>query len=100
MRDELLHYYERELTFLRHMGAEFAERYPKVAGRLLLESGKCEDPHVERLLRPSGNRAVCLRVTVQSRSRGFASLPHDRFAMDGTFGQHAGARAETNVFRL
>ena len=50
MRDELLHYYERELTFLRHMGAEFAERYPKVAGRLLLESGKCEDPHVERLL--------------------------------------------------
>ena len=50
MRDELLYYYERELTFLRHMGAEFAERYPKVAGRLLLESGKCEDPHVERLL--------------------------------------------------
>src|SRR6478752_4413650 len=50
VRDELLYYYERELTFLRHMGAEFAERYPKVAGRLLLESGKCEDPHVERLL--------------------------------------------------
>jgi type VI secretion system protein ImpG len=50
VRDELLYYYERELTFLRHMGAEFAERYPKVAGRLLLEAGKCEDPHVERLL--------------------------------------------------
>ena len=50
MRDELLHYYERELTFLRRMGAEFAERYPKVAGRLLLEPSKCEDPHVERLL--------------------------------------------------
>lgn len=50
MREELLHYYERELTFLRRMGAEFAERYPKVAGRLLLEPNKCEDPHVERLL--------------------------------------------------
>ena len=50
MREELLHYYERELTYLRRMGAEFAERYPKIAGRLLLEPSKCEDPHVERLL--------------------------------------------------
>ncbi|MEP6990749.1 MAG: type VI secretion system baseplate subunit TssF [bacterium] len=50
MREELLHYYERELTFLRRMGAEFAERYPKVAGRLMLEPNKCEDPHVERML--------------------------------------------------
>lgn len=50
MRDELLDYYERELTFLRRTGAEFAQRYPKVAGRLLLEPTKCDDPHVERLL--------------------------------------------------
>ena len=50
MREELLHYYERELTFLRRMGAEFAQRYPKVAGRLMLEPNKCEDPHVERML--------------------------------------------------
>jgi type VI secretion system protein ImpG len=50
MRDDLLHYYERELTYLRRTGAEFAERYPKVAGRLLLEPTKCDDPHTERLL--------------------------------------------------
>ncbi|MEP7341353.1 MAG: type VI secretion system baseplate subunit TssF [Acidobacteriota bacterium] len=50
MRDELLGYYERELIFLRQMGAEFAEKYPKVAGRLLLEPDRCEDPHVERLI--------------------------------------------------
>ncbi len=50
MRDDLLYYYERELTFLRRMGAEFGEKYPKVASRLLLEPSKCEDPHVERLL--------------------------------------------------
>lgn len=50
MRDELLEYYERELTFLRATGAEFAERYPKIASRLVLEPTKCEDPHVERLL--------------------------------------------------
>lgn len=50
MRDDLLFYYERELAFMRQMGAEFADRYPKVASRLQLERSKCEDPHVERLL--------------------------------------------------
>jgi type VI secretion system protein ImpG len=50
MRDELLEYFERELTFLRRSGAEFARQYPKIASRLLLEPNKCDDPHVERLL--------------------------------------------------
>jgi len=50
LRDQLLDYYERELTYIRKMGAEFAQKYPKVAGRLLLEPERCEDPHVERLL--------------------------------------------------
>lgn len=50
MRDDLLLYYERELTFLREMGAEFAAKYPKIASRLVLEQDKCDDPHVERLL--------------------------------------------------
>jgi type VI secretion system protein ImpG len=50
MRDDLLYFYERELTYLRRMGALFAEQYPKVASRLQLEPNKCEDPHVERLL--------------------------------------------------
>ena len=50
MRDELLLYYENELSYLRQLGAEFAQKYPKIAGRLVLEADKCEDPHVERLL--------------------------------------------------
>lgn len=50
MRDELLGYYERELIFLRRMGAEFARKYPKIAGRLQLEEEKIEDPHVERII--------------------------------------------------
>src|ERR1700722_229126 len=50
MREELLEYYERELTYLRQMGGEFARKYPRVAGRLLLDPDNCEDPHVERLL--------------------------------------------------
>jgi type VI secretion system protein ImpG len=50
MREELLEYYERELAYLRQMGSRFAEKYPRVASRLLLEPDRCDDPHVERLL--------------------------------------------------
>jgi type VI secretion system protein ImpG len=50
MRDDLLLYYENELDYLREMGAQFKEKYPKIASRLLLERNKCEDPHVERLI--------------------------------------------------
>ena len=51
MRDELLQNYENELSYLRQMGAQFAEKYPKIASRLRLESSKeTEDPHVERLI--------------------------------------------------
>ncbi|EIK95419.1 type VI secretion protein VasA [Pseudomonas sp. M47T1] len=47
---QLLEYYQRELTWLRHAGANFAAQYPKVARRLELSPGECPDPHVERLL--------------------------------------------------
>jgi type VI secretion system protein ImpG len=50
IREDLLNYYERELTYIRQMGVEWAKKYPKLAGRLLLEPDRCEDPHVERLL--------------------------------------------------
>ena len=50
MREELLEYYERELAYLRQLGSKFAEKYPRVASRLLLEPDRCDDPHVERLL--------------------------------------------------
>ncbi len=50
MRDDLRYYYERELTFLRQVGVEFAEKHPKIAARLLLEPGASKDPHVERML--------------------------------------------------
>ncbi len=50
MEDSFLTYYERELTFIREMGAEFSKKYPKIAGRLQLEPEKCDDPHTERLI--------------------------------------------------
>lgn len=50
MLENLLEYYERELTFLRRMGSVFSRKYPKIAQRLMLEPDKCDDPHVERVL--------------------------------------------------
>lgn len=50
MTDELLPYYEKELAFIRQMGAEFAKEHPKIAGRLGISSETIEDPHVSRLV--------------------------------------------------
>ena len=50
MSDELLPYYEKELAFIRQLGAEFADRHPKVAGHLKVSEQSVEDPHVSRLI--------------------------------------------------
>jgi len=50
MDKRLLRYYNRELQHLREMGGEFAREFPKIAGRLSLDSVACADPYVERLL--------------------------------------------------
>ena len=48
--EDLLQYYNRELTYLRKAGSEFAKRYPKIANRLELSSSQSADPNVERLI--------------------------------------------------
>ena len=48
--EQLLPYYESELGYLRRNLREFAERYPKIAGRLLISGEVCEDPHTERMI--------------------------------------------------
>src|SRR5690606_29282916 len=50
MLDELLPYYEEELTALRQQSRAFAAQYPKIAARLMLDGDACEDPHVERMI--------------------------------------------------
>jgi type VI secretion system protein ImpG len=48
--DDLLPFYERELGFLRRYSREFSEKYPKIAGDLLMAGEVCEDPHIERMI--------------------------------------------------
>lgn len=50
MSDELLPYYQKELAFIRRLGAEFAEAHPKIAGRLRMSDEGSDDPHVARLI--------------------------------------------------
>src|SRR5690606_27619893 len=50
MADELLPYYEKELAYIRQLGARFAKEHPKIAGRLGISPDTIEDPHVSRLI--------------------------------------------------
>ncbi len=49
MSDELLDLYNRELAYFRQLAGSFADKHPKIAGRLRL-SERVEDPHVSRLI--------------------------------------------------
>ena len=50
---DLLPHYEAELALLRRLCRGFAERYPAIAGSLMMAGDACKDPHVERLIQAS-----------------------------------------------
>lgn len=50
MDTRLLDYYNRELAYLRELGAEFAAEFPQAAGHLGMRGIEVSDPYVERLL--------------------------------------------------
>jgi len=50
LNPQLVEVYNRELAYLRELGAEFAAAFPKVAGRLTMRELEVADPYVERLL--------------------------------------------------
>lgn len=48
--DHLLSHYEYELGLFARALGDFAIRYPKIAARLGIQSGRTDDPHVTRLI--------------------------------------------------
>lgn len=50
MDSDFLEYYNRELSYIREAGREFAGQYPKIAGRLGMQGIEVSDPYVERLM--------------------------------------------------
>lgn len=66
MDPRLLDYYNGELAYLREMGAEFAQEFPKVAARLTMEGVEVSDPYVERLLEGFAFMAARLHMKIDS----------------------------------
>lgn len=69
MNPRLLHHYRRELQHVRESGSEFAREFPKIAGRLGIETLDCADPYVERLLEGFAFVAARTQLKLES-SRG------------------------------
>jgi type VI secretion system protein ImpG len=66
MNPRFLRYYSQELQHLREAGGEFAQEYPKIAGRLGLDSFECADPYVERLLEGFGFMAARVQMKIDA----------------------------------
>lgn len=73
MNPKLLRYYETELQHLREMGGEFARDFPKVAGRLGLETHACADPYVERLLEGFSFLAARVQLKIDAQFPRFTN---------------------------
>ena len=73
MDARLLRYYNQELRYLRELGAEFAEEFPKIAARLGMEGLEVADPYVERLL--EGSAFLSARVQLKLDAE-FPRLSH------------------------
>lgn len=73
MDTRLLHLYERELRYMRELGGEFARDFPKVAGRLGLETYACADPYVERLLEGFSFLAARVHLKIEAEFPRFTS---------------------------
>ena len=50
MFDQLRELYDGELDYFRSLSTEFAERFPKIAGRLGIDADEIRDPHAERFI--------------------------------------------------
>ena len=73
MDTRLLKHYESELAYLREMGAEFAESYPKIAARLGMDGVEVLDPYVERLLEGSAFLSARVQLELELQYPAFTS---------------------------
>ncbi len=65
-QDDHLLYFQRELTYLRKMGQAFAEKYPKIAGRLELGTEHSQDPNIERLIEAFAFLTARIQISIEN----------------------------------
>ncbi|QDQ29330.1 type VI secretion system baseplate subunit TssF [Chitinimonas arctica] len=73
MDPRFLELYNQELRHVREMGGEFAQAFPKIAGRLGLGSVDVEDPYVERLLEGFAFLAARVQLKQEAAFPSFTS---------------------------
>lgn len=71
MDTRILQYYNRELQYIREMGAEFAQAYPRIAARLGMDGIDCADPYVERLIESFAFLAARVQLKLDARHPEF-----------------------------
>lgn len=71
MDPKFLKYYNKELQHIRETCGEFAKEYPKIAGRLGLDSFECVDPYVERIIEGFAFMASRVQLKVDSEFSRF-----------------------------
>ncbi len=71
MDPRLLRLYNDELAYVREMGMEFSQNFPKVAGRLGLQAGEAADPNVERMMEGFAFLAARVQMKLQARFPDF-----------------------------
>ena len=67
MDPRLLRLYNSELQHVRDMGVEFAKEFPKIAGRLGMDSIEVADPYVERLLEGFSFLTARVQLKIQAQ---------------------------------
>lgn len=73
MDTRILRHYESELAYMREMGAEFAQAYPKIAARLGMEGMEVLDPYVERLLEGAAFLSARVQLELEMQFPTFTS---------------------------
>ena len=72
MDPQLLDYYNRELTYMREAGSEFARLHPKIARRLGMQGVEVADPYVERLIESFCFMSARMRIKLDAEFPRFS----------------------------
>lgn len=95
MSKGLVNYYERELRYIRELGAEFGRTFPKVAARLGIREEHCDDPHVERLFQGHAFLAARIQQRLDAEFPQFSSA-----LLEQVFPNHLAATPSMVIVQL
>lgn len=94
---DFLDYYRENLGYLRTLGAEFADEFPKIASRLNMSSFDCRDPYVERLLEGTAFLAARVEKKLDDGHKRLLESVLNSVVPDALYPIASGAVIETGI---